>query len=62
MNNVIHTPYVRFVDDFRLDELLDDILECDKSDGFIEWVTLPFVIHPVHERHVPLDACKSWMT
>ena len=53
------TPYVCFVDDFGLYELLDDILECDKSDGLIEWVTLPFVIHPVHERHVTLDACKS---
>ncbi|TNN75285.1 hypothetical protein EYF80_014522 [Liparis tanakae] len=39
---------VRLIHDLRLDDLLDDVLQCDDAHHLIEGVSVTFAVHPVH--------------
>ena len=48
------TPDIRFVDDFSLDELLDDVFQRNESDRFVKRISFSFAINALNEGHVAL--------
>ncbi len=51
----MHTVEVRLIQDLRLDDLLDDVLQGDDAHDLIERVALALIVHSLHDGEVGLS-------
>lgn len=46
------TVQIRLIQDLGLDDLLNDIFQGDNAHHLVEWVSFPFIVHPLHDGQV----------
>lgn len=56
-----HTVEVSFIHDFRLDDFFYDIFQRHNPDNFIKWITVSFIINPLHNGQME-GSCQAVVT
>lgn len=53
------TPHICLINNLRLDQLFNDILERDEPNGLIERISLSLRVNTMHKGHVAFYAWKN---